>query len=112
MDEQKPIPSEPRSTEPEIPIVSRGVSPGAGGPRSTNIRQPHPVTVEPKRVEIVLRVTTAEPQQREPPKLATEAPVQSVFSPSPSQDVDLRTPKTPESSEHKLAKNNELIYTY
>jgi CRISPR-associated protein Cas1 len=107
MDEQKPIPPKPRSTEPEIPIVSRGVSPGTGGPRSTILGQPHQGTVEPKRVEIVLRVTTAEPQQREPPKLATEAQAQPVLSPSSSQDAGLPTPETPAISEHKSRVESE-----
>jgi hypothetical protein len=40
MDEKKPIPSEPRSTEPEEPIVPRGISPGAGGARLSGKRQP------------------------------------------------------------------------
>ena len=81
MDEKKPIPSEPRSTEPETPTVSRGISPGADGARSggpAKRGQPRQVTTEPQRVEIVLRVVPAEPQQNEPVKpvaeVATEPP--------------------------------------
>src|SRR5438034_3836444 len=76
MNEKKPIPAEPRSTEPETPTVSRRISPGAGGVARRG--QPRPATTEPQRVEIVLRVLPAEPQQIEPVKpvaeVATEPP--------------------------------------
>ena len=70
MDEKEPIPTEPRSTEPETPTVSRGISPGTGGAKRSQSRS---VKAEPQRVEIVLRVAPAEPQQTEPPKPVTEA---------------------------------------
>src|SRR5205807_123719 len=65
----------------ETPTVSRGISPGADGARSggpAKRGQPRQVTTEPQRVEIVLRVVPAEPQQNEPVKpvaeVATEPP--------------------------------------
>ncbi len=72
MDEKRPIPSEPRSTEPEEPIASRGISPGAVAGRSEGKRPPRQVTTEPKRLEIVVRVSPVEPQQSEPPKPVAE----------------------------------------
>src|SRR5437867_293809 len=75
MDEKEPIPTEPLSTEPEIPTVSRSISPGAGGARSggpAKLGQARQTRTEPQRVEIVLRVTPAEPQQSEPTKPAAE----------------------------------------
>ncbi|MCI0747479.1 MAG: CRISPR-associated endonuclease Cas1 [Verrucomicrobia subdivision 3 bacterium] len=55
--------------------MSRSISPGAGGARSGGLAkrsQSRPATTEPQRVEIVLRVVPAEPQQGEPPKPAAE----------------------------------------
>src|SRR5437867_2130984 len=72
MYEKRPIPSEPRSTEPETPTVSRGISPGVVAGRSEGKRPPRQVTTEPKRLEIVVRVAPAEPQQSEPPKPVAE----------------------------------------
>lgn len=78
MDEQDPIPAEPSrkaGTEPETPSVSRGISPEAGGARprvSTRPGQPRQAKTEPQRVEIVLRVAPAEPQQSNSPKPVAE----------------------------------------
>lgn len=74
MDEIEPIPTEPRSTEPEQPNVSRGISPGADAGRSDGARRsPSRPKAEPQRVEIRLRVAPAEPHQTEPLKPAGEA---------------------------------------
>jgi CRISP-associated protein Cas1 len=84
MDEKEPIPTEPRSIEPETPNVSRGISPGAGGTKSGNPArrgQSRPVKTEPQRVEIVLRVASAEPPQTEPPKLVAEVAAGSTSVP-------------------------------
>lgn len=75
MDEKRPIPSEPRSTEPETPIAPRGISPGPGGARSGGLAtrgQPRQTATEPQRLEIVVRVSPVEPQQSEPPKPVAE----------------------------------------
>src|SRR5438105_713345 len=85
MDEKKPIPAEPRSTEPETPTVSRGISPGAGGARSggpAKRDQSRQTTTEPQRVEIVLRVVPAEPQQTELPKPVAEVATEPASVPS------------------------------
>src|SRR6266540_5056893 len=72
MDEKDRIAPEPRSTEPETPITSRGISPGVVAGRSEGKRPPRQVTTEPKRLEIVVRVSPVEPQQSEPPKPVAE----------------------------------------
>src|SRR6266540_2864824 len=72
MDEKDRIAPEPRSTEPETPITSRGISPGVVAGRSEAKRPPRQVTTEPKRLEIVVRVSPVEPQQSEPPKPVAE----------------------------------------
>ena len=85
MDEKTPTPSEPRSTEPETPTVSRSISPGSGGARSGSPAkrgQPRPAESEPQRVEIVLRVTPAEPQQTEPPKPVAEVAAEPAAVPT------------------------------
>src|SRR5213593_2441232 len=71
MDEKRPIPSEPRSTEPEEPIAPRGISPGTGA-RSGGNRPSRQTATEPQRLESVVRVAPAEPQQSEPPKPVAE----------------------------------------
>jgi hypothetical protein len=68
MDEKEPIPSEPRSTESEEPIASRCLSSGAGDARSGVERQPRQATTEPERLEIVVRLAPAMPQQSNLPK--------------------------------------------
>jgi hypothetical protein len=63
MDKQEPIPAEPSrkaGTEPETPIAPRGSAPDASLARQG---QPRQATTAPRRVEIVLRVTPAEPQE-------------------------------------------------
>ncbi len=89
MDEKEPIPTEPRSTEPETPTVSRGISPGAGGARSGGFAkrsQSHPAKTEPQRLEIVLRVAPAAPQQAEPPKPITEVAAEPTRVPLTSTE--------------------------
>src|SRR5438046_2177810 len=84
MDEQESIPAQPRSTEPETPTVSQGISPGAGSARSGGTAkrgQPRQTTTEPQRVEIVLRLAPAEPQQSEPPKPIAEAAAEPTSVP-------------------------------
>src|SRR5437899_1669444 len=91
MDEKKPIPSEPRSTEPEEPIASRGLSPGAGGARSgglTRRGQPRQATTEPQRLEIVVRLAPAEPEQSDLPKPVAEVAAEpTLVSPTPTEPV-------------------------
>src|SRR6266487_4454058 len=84
MDEQKPIPVDPRSTEPETPTVPRGISPRAGGARSGGTakqRQQRQAKTEPQRVEIVLRVAPVEPQHSEPPKPVAEVAAAPTSAP-------------------------------
>jgi CRISPR-associated protein Cas1 len=84
MDEQESIPADPLSTEPEPPTVSQGISPGAGGARSGGPPKrglPRETTTEPQRVEIVLRLTPAEPQRSEPPKPIAEAAAEATSVP-------------------------------
>src|SRR5436190_22627560 len=84
MDEQKPFPAQPRSIEPETPSVSQGISPGAGGARSGGTPkrgQPRQTTTESQRVEIVLRLAPAEPQQSEPPKPVAEVAAEPTSAP-------------------------------
>ncbi len=91
MDEQKPIPAQPRSTEPEEPIASRGLSPGAGSARSGGLArrgQPRQATTKPQRLEIVVRLAPAEPQQSEPPKPVAEVAAEpSLVSPTAIEPV-------------------------
>src|SRR5207249_5581987 len=85
------IASEWRSTEPETPIAPRGISPGTGGARSGGKRQPRQATTEPQRLEIVVRVAPAEPQQSESPKpLAEVAAEPTLVSPTPTEPVPTR----------------------
>src|ERR1051326_4279617 len=84
MDEQESIPADPLSTEPEPTTVSQGISPGAGGARSGGPPKrglPRETTTEPQRVEIVLRLTPAEPQRSEPPKPIAEAAAEATSVP-------------------------------
>ena len=81
MDAEKPIPSEPRSTEPETPVPSRGLTPGAGGARSGDKHQPGQATTEPQRLEIVVRLAPIEPRQSEPPKSVTEVSAEPASIP-------------------------------
>src|SRR5690348_2445553 len=84
MDEQKSVPAEPRSREPETSTASRGVSPGAGGARSgglARLGQTPPATTEPQRLEIVVRIAPAAPQQTEPPKPVAEQALAPVSLP-------------------------------
>src|SRR5437763_13704293 len=84
MDEQMPIPADPRSTEPETPTVSRGISPGPAGARSggpAKRGQPCQTTTESQRVEIVLRLAPAEPQQSEPPKPVAKVAAEPTSAP-------------------------------
>src|SRR5437870_13739924 len=63
MDEKKP--AEPRSPEPETPIASRGLGPGAGGVRSggpARRGELRSAPSEPKQLKIVVRVAPAELQ--------------------------------------------------
>ncbi len=78
MDEKGPIPTEPSrqaGKEPETPTASSGRSPGGatrpkGGAKPAQSR---PAKAEPPRVEIVLRVAPAEPQQPTPISVAKVA---------------------------------------
>jgi len=84
MDEKEPIPTKPRSTEPETPTASRGISPGTSGGRSGDItkrRPSHPEEIKPQRVEIVLRVAPAAPHQSEPLKRVAEVTPESTSVP-------------------------------
>src|SRR5437867_341159 len=92
MDEKKPIPSEPRSTEPDEPIASRGLSPGAGGARSGGKRQPRQATTEPQRLEIVVRLAPAAPQQSEPPKPVAEVAAEAISVPPTATEPVLTRP--------------------
>src|SRR6266568_604254 len=91
MDEQKPIPSEARSTEPEAPIASRGLSPGAGGARlggPARRGQQRQAATEPQRLEIVVRLAPAEPQQSDPPKPVAEVAAEPTsVSPTATEPV-------------------------
>src|SRR6266542_2118536 len=90
MDEQESIPAQPRSTEPETPTVSQGISPGAGSARSGGTEkrgQPRQTTTEPQRVEIVFRLAPAEPQQSEPPKPIAEAAAEPTSVPAATEPV-------------------------
>src|SRR6266542_3059080 len=92
MDEQKPIPADLRSTEPETPTVSRGISPGTGGARSGGLArrgQSRPVKTDPQRVENVLRMAPVEAQQSEPPKPVAEvAPKPTSAPPTATEPVE------------------------
>src|ERR1035437_3544784 len=102
MSEQNPTDSSAtRRGEEETPLVSRSTSPRTAGSRSGGKRQPRQTTAEPKRVGIVLRIAPVESQQSEPPKPVAETPTPPALSLPPSQDANLQTPKTPETSEHK-----------
>jgi len=91
MDEQKPIPSEARSTEPEAPIASRGLSPGAGGARlggPARRGQQRQAATEPQRLEIAVRLAPAEPQQSDPPKPVAEVAAEPTsVSPTATEPV-------------------------
>lgn len=117
MNEEKSLPSEPArraETEPEAPIASRGISPGAvrGKTRSPARRDPSPQTApEPKRVEIVVRVAPAQPQKAEPAKPVTEgvAPPVSIppSSPEPMVTGPAEAPPAPAGEERREKRAGE-----
>jgi CRISP-associated protein Cas1 len=95
MDEQKPIPAEPCSTEPETPIVPRGLAPDAGGARSGGLArrgQPRQATTAPRRVELVLRVTPAQPQPSKPPEPVSEVAAGPAPVPATATELGAKGP--------------------
>src|SRR6266568_8113478 len=92
MDEQKPISSEPRSTEQEKQIASRGSSPGTGGARSGGKRQPRQATTEPQRLQIMVRLAPAEPQQSDPPKPVAKVAAEPISAPPTATEPVLTRP--------------------
>src|SRR6266568_6096242 len=92
MDEQKPISSEPRSTEQEKQIASRGSSPGTGGARSGGKRQPRQATTEPQRLQIMVRLAPAEPQQSDPPKPVAKVAAEPTSAPPIATEPVLARP--------------------
>jgi CRISP-associated protein Cas1 len=95
-------PSENRLSEPESSLTPRGLSPGTSGARPGGSRQSRQSTTEPKQLKIVMRVAPAEAQSSEAPKPVAEVPAPPVLNPPPSQDTNLQTAATPETSERKL----------
>src|SRR5579862_6358850 len=111
MDEQKSIPGEPRSTEPETPTASRGISSGAGGARSGGLLRLGPIspaTTEPQRLEIVVRIAPAEPQQLEPPKSVAEDAIEPVSVP-PTANEPIATGPTVEAKVERREGEPQLI---
>jgi CRISPR-associated protein Cas1 len=97
MNDQDPSAStENRLTEPEVPLTSRGVSPGVPGTRLDGKRPARAATTEPNRLKIVVHVGPVEAQQSEPSKSIAEAPA--------SPDLG---PPTLETSEHKARTETE-----
>jgi CRISPR-associated protein Cas1 len=103
MSEQNPTDSSAtRRGEEETPLVPRGTSPRTAGTNSGGKRQPHQTTTEPKRLNIVVHVAPSESQPSELLKSVAQTPTPPASSLPPSQDANLQTPKTPETSEHKI----------
>ncbi len=97
MNDQDPsVKSENRLSEPEVPLTSRGISPGVPGTRSDGKRPARAATTEPNRLKIVVHVGPVEAQQSEPSKSIAEAPA--------SPDLGLPTLET---SEHKARTETE-----
>lgn len=94
MDEQKSIPAEPRSIEPETPTASRGISPGAvrADNAPTRLGQLRPGTAEPPRLEIVVRIAPAEPPQSEPAKPVAVVATELTSVPPTSTEPILTRP--------------------
>ncbi len=103
MNDQDPsASSENRLSEPESSLKPRGLLPGASRSRSGENRQPRESATEPKHLKIVVRIAPAESQSSETPKPLAEISAPPVTSPPPSQDANLQTPRSPETSERKV----------
>jgi CRISPR-associated protein Cas1 len=106
--EQNPTDSSvTRRGEEETPLVPRGTSPRTTGSRSDGKRQPHQATTEPKRLNIVVHVAPSESQPSEPLKSVAQTPTPPALSLPPSQDANLQTPATPETSKRKARAESE-----
>ncbi|MBU6402287.1 MAG: hypothetical protein KGS61_18365, partial [Verrucomicrobia bacterium] len=105
MDENGPIQTEPRSSRPETPTVSRGVSSEASGTRSSEDRQaPH---ANPKHLKIEVRLAPPNFQPNEAP-----TPVAEPAPPLPGPAAEsIQNPKTEIRNETIPARMlNEFVY--
>ncbi len=103
MNNQDPsAPSENRFSEQELPLTSRGLSPGTSGARLGGNRQSRQNTTEPKQLKIVLRIVSAETQPSGAPKPVVEVPAPPVLDPPLAQDMILQIPAPRDTSERKV----------
>ncbi len=107
MDEQDPITSEPRSTEPETPIASRGISPGTGSARPGGKPQPRQAATEPKEVKILVRITPPKSQPNEAPRPITQISAAPVLTPAQPDARNLQTPAPPETAAGRAGPETE-----
>ena len=85
MDEPSPNPEVAASDE----LTRRGLSAGEKGARLDGPGHRGQVTTEPRRVEIVLRISATQPQQIEASKPVVENPAQAGASPSGGNEVGI-----------------------
>ncbi len=86
-DQDSSASSENRLSETESSPMSRGLSPGAGGARSSGEREVPQKSSEPKQVKIVLRIEAVESQLASVAQPAVEIPAPALpqSPPSPSR---------------------------
>src|ERR1039458_8830034 len=106
MDEKKPMLAGSRSTEPEITVAPRGITPGAGGARTSD--QPglrRQSDEPPPPMKITLRVEAVEAQ------LASLAQAQ-VETPPPAISQSPPSPSRQESEQQQIPARmlNEFVY--
>jgi CRISPR-associated protein Cas1 len=101
-DKDPSTPSENRLSEPESSLTPRGLSPRISGAKLGGDRQSRQSTTEPKQLKIVVHVAPAETPSNETPKPIAEISAPPVLNSPPSQDGDLQTPASPETSERKV----------
>jgi CRISPR-associated protein Cas1 len=105
MDEKKPMLAGSRSTEPEITMAPRGITPGAGGARTSDQAGLRRQSDEPQPMKITLRVEAVEAQ------LASLAQAQ-VETPPPATPQSPPSPLPHETEPQQIPARmlNEFVY--
>ena len=110
MDEQKPTPAAPRSTELETPIAPGGLAADADGSRLVSLArrgQPRQSTTELKQLKIVVQVASVEPAQSGSPAGEVDAPASTVLNSPPSKQAKCAAELSSETAGQKVRAETE-----